>query len=144
MNRQIKFRQPIAQGEKVVDWHYWGFIDGIFIAPVGPFENYNGGNGGTQQYTGHKTIKDKELYEHDIVFVEESQAEVDKRYYLVIVWIPEWSMFASLHVDEYIRWRDEGVKVLDEPLFWTYTLENAEEDFHYAGNIYENSELLKP
>jgi len=94
------------------------------------------------QYTGRKTIKGRDLYEGDIVFVEESEPEGDKRYYLVIVWIPEWAMFASLHMDEYHKFLKEGAEALDETMFWTYTIETAEKDFHYAGNLYENPELI--
>jgi uncharacterized phage protein (TIGR01671 family) len=94
------------------------------------------------QYTGHKTINGRELYEDDIVFVEEAEDHGDVRYYLVIVWINEWSMFASLHIDEYQKFIVDGYKALDEAMFWTYTLENSEKDFHYEGNIHENQTLL--
>jgi len=95
------------------------------------------------QYTGHKTLKDRELYEGDIVFVEDTDDDKDVRHYLVIVWVHEWSMFASLHLFEYIKFIDMGYSALDESMFWTYTLQNSERDFHYAGNIYENPELIK-
>lgn len=132
MKREIKFREYRGDGR----WHYWGLMDeGKFVGPCSP-------NSKAYQFTGHKTIKGKELYEGDIVFVEEHEDTGDKRYYLVIVWIPEWSMFASLHLDEYNKFIKEGYKVLDEPLFWTYTLETSENDFHYAGNIHETPHLV--
>lgn len=97
------------------------------------------------QYTEHKTINGRELYDLDIVFVENNALEVDEsdeRYYLVICWIKEWSMFASLHVSEYLNYKSQGIEAIDESMFWTYTLENAEKDFYYAGNVLENSNLL--
>lgn len=95
------------------------------------------------QYTGKKGFNERELYEGDIVFYEEAEEGGDRRYYLVIVWVAEWSMFASLHVDEYKKYIENGKDELDEPLFWTYTLEDSEH-FHFAGTIYETPELLTP
>ena len=93
------------------------------------------------RFTGKKGFNDRELYEGDIVFYEEKTDEGDERYYLVIVWIQEWSMFASLHLDEYKTYLEFGAKELDESMFWTYTLEESEH-YHYAGNIFENVDLL--
>ena len=94
------------------------------------------------QFTGKYGFGKRELYEGDIVFYEETHDEGDVRYYLVIVWIPEWCMFASLHMSEYKDFLIDGYAVLDETMFWTYTLENSE-DYHFAGTIHENPELLK-
>lgn len=147
MERIIKFR---GYSIEYKEWVY-GFLfiteKGLYYIKSGD-ENKRFGTGievyknSIGQFTGHKTIKDKELYESDIVFVEESEDDKDVRYYLVIVWIPEWSMFASLHLDEYHKFLKEGHRAIDEVMFWTYTLENSETDFHYAGNIFENPELL--
>jgi hypothetical protein len=94
------------------------------------------------QFTGKLGFNEKELYEGDIVFYEEATDDGDRRYYLVITWIAEWCMFASLHLDEYKKYIEHGADELDENLFWTYPLEESEH-FHYAGNIYQNPELLK-
>ncbi len=94
------------------------------------------------QYTGRKGFNGKELYEGDIVFYEEHEDEGDVRYYLAVIWIAEWDMFGSLHIDEYKEYLTGGVEALDETMFWTYNLRDSE-NFHYAGNIYQNPELLK-
>jgi hypothetical protein len=92
--------------------------------------------------TGKKGFNDKDLYEGDIVFYEEATDEGDRRFWLVILWIKEWSMFASLMLDEYKKYIEHGIEELDETMFWTYTLE-VSEHFHYAGNLFENPELLE-
>lgn len=68
----------------------------------------------------------------------------DLIYYLVIVWVKEWCMFCTLRVDdEYFDYQTGGLKALDEPMFWTYTLEDtADRKFFLCGNIYETPELL--
>lgn len=135
MQRPIKFRAWYDgnMGES------FNPLDAQFLSSGGAFSQ----DAIFMQFTGHQTINNKELYEGDIVFVEETENDGDKRYYLVIVWIPEWSMFASLHLDEYQKFLSEGSKALDEVMFWTYTLESAETDFHYAGNIFHNQELIE-
>lgn len=93
------------------------------------------------QFSGKLGYNKKELHDGDIVFYEEAEENGDKRYYLVIVWIPEWCMFASIFVDEYHKFIKNGALGLDESMFWTYTLEQSEH-FHYAGDIHQNPELL--
>lgn len=96
-------------------------------------------------FTGKKCVNGEEIYQGTIVFVEEEEGidnPKDVRYYLVIVWIPEWCLFASLHLDEYQKYLKDGAEALDESMFWTYTMEGSEEHFHYAGNIHQNPELL--
>jgi len=68
----------------------------------------------------------------------------DLIYYLVIVWVKEWCMFCTLRVaDEYFDYNTGGIKALDEPMFWTYTLEDTNDrKFYLCGNITDNCELL--
>jgi uncharacterized phage protein (TIGR01671 family) len=93
------------------------------------------------QYTGKKCFNDKEVYEGDILFYEDESEDEDKRYYLVVTWITEWCMFATLHLDEYRKYLSGGAKELDEVLFWTYPVTESD-GYHYAGNIHQNPELL--
>lgn len=101
------------------------------------------------QYTGLKDKNGKEIYEGDIFRIEENATEadeVDRIFYVVITWVQEWCMFCSLLVDsEYFDYKNDGIKGLDEPMFWTYTLEDTNSRKHFlCGNIYEQPHLLKP
>lgn len=154
--REIKFRA----------WHEKGFIAGFNMVA---FNDYCGAiepeiyrfdsrwklsEVTIEQFTGKKCINGELLYEGDIVFVEDNSGiclirddddpEEDVRYYMVIVWISEWCLFASLHIDEYKKYLKDGAESLDESMFWTYTIENSEVDFHYAGNIHQHPHLLEP
>lgn len=101
------------------------------------------------RYTGLKDKNGKEIYEGDIFRIEENATEadeVDRIFYVVITWVQEWCMFCSLLVDsEYFDYKNDGIKGLDEPMFWTYTLEDTNSRKHFlCGNIYEQPHLLKP
>lgn len=71
--------------------------------------------------------------------------EGEKIFYVVIIWVKEWAMFCSLLMEqEYKEYLRDGIKGLDEPMFWTYTLEDTDSRKHFlCGNIYENENLLK-
>lgn len=93
------------------------------------------------QFTGKQCFNKKDIYEGDILFYEEQEDSGDVRYYLVVVWVHEWAMFATLHVEEYLEYLKKGVKVIDKGLYWTFPIEDSD-DYHYAGNIYQTPELL--
>jgi uncharacterized phage protein (TIGR01671 family) len=91
------------------------------------------------QFTGLKDKEGTEIYSGDIFRIEED----DSIFYVVITWINEWCMFASLLISEYHEYVSSGIEALDEPMFWTYTLEDTDSKKHYlCGNIYKNPELL--
>lgn len=138
MDREIKFRA-------------WRDGEMIYQSENGYHElarlfNRIHSNHSVMQFTGRKDKNDKEIYEGDVFRVEEDGAEdgTDMIYHLVIVWIKEWTMFACLRIhDEYKQYLYLGIKALDEPMFWTYTLEDTNDRrFYHCGNIHENPEIL--
>lgn len=94
------------------------------------------------QYTGRKDKNGDEIYEGDIFRVEEDQENLI--YYLIVVWVNEWSMFCVLRCDdEYQEYLRNGIESLDEPMFWTYTLEDtSDRKFFLCGNIHQNPDLV--
>ncbi len=135
--RSIKFRQRIKGRHGVKDyWHYWGYIDGVFIGPKNKVEwderiSY--------QYIGIKdTINKKEIYEEDIV--------------RVYTWIdeeePELNEF-SVHKVEY-KFDDDFPGFDLEPFLdcecngisWAICDEESK-GIEVVGNTCENPELLE-
>lgn len=95
------------------------------------------------QFTGFH-LKGKELYEGDILRLEESTDTGTEFMWLVITWVKEWGMFATMRTDEYREYLKVGKEALDEPLFWTYTLEDTDNvKYFLCGNIFQTPELLE-
>lgn len=88
------------------------------------------------QCTGLKDQNGILIFEGDVFRIEEEDITI----YIVITWVQEWCMFASLRIDEYDQYLKKGVVALEEPMFWTYTLEdtNSRKHFRY-GNIFQNT-----
>lgn len=131
---QIHFKDGVA---KVVVWSQFACIECEEQSQSFSYDP-------VMQFTGLHDKHGKEVYESDIFRVEEDNPE-DMIYYLVIVWVQEWCMFCTLTANEYHAYQTEGIKALDEPMFWTYTLEDTNDRrFFLCGNIHSNPELLKP
>lgn len=94
------------------------------------------------QFTGKKLNKGHLIFENTIAFSEvENEDGTDSRQYFVCVWIEEWCMFAWLTGSEKILYERGGVKNLESIDYWTYPIEESEK-YHYAGNAFDNDELL--
>lgn len=59
--REIKFRQPVFIDGKFDRFHYWGFMDDGFIAPIGDYKNKGG------QFTNLKDKNGVEIFESDYI-----------------------------------------------------------------------------
>lgn len=100
---------------------------------------------GVMQYTGLKDKNGTFIFEGDIFRIEEETDGEDEVLYVIVVWVQEWTMFCTLRtIGEYQDYLDRGIQALDEPMFWTYTLEDTNSRKHFlCGNLYQNPELLE-
>ncbi len=148
-HREIKFKRYhfdfIGQ---IIGITEWGFIDiGVFASPSS-ISGEEKQRVKDCQYTGHK-INNIELYEGDIIREEVESDEGDERYYSVVTWIKEWSMFACLIVkkndgiNEYKNYLQNSADGLDESMFWTFPIQKEKFGKRaIAGNVYKNRKLL--
>lgn len=120
MNREIKYRQLIWDygADEFLEWHYWGFINGKFIAPlidgINPEDNYQ-----SQMFTGLKDKNDKCIYDGDIV----------------AVWSKPWKELAYIAKKFEVKWVE-----IDSKSGWNICYAQTLE---VIGNVHSNSELLK-
>lgn len=94
------------------------------------------------RFTGYTLYKGDKVFEGTIAFDEDIHDGEDRRIYLVCIYIHEWSMFAWLAIWEYQKYLEGGADVLDETMFFTYTMGDSDK-YHHAGNIFDNPELLE-
>ena len=59
--KQIKFRQKLKTeyAKNGQDYHYWGYLGGEFVGPVGPIYSDEKG----QQFTGRQDKNGLDIYE---------------------------------------------------------------------------------
>lgn len=129
--RPIKFRQPIFVGSDFRSFHYWGFINGDYHAPLGYLGYIEKASVQSQQFTGLLDRNGKEIYEGDILYHK--------------YWSKPELSFDGLWFEEKIE-----VKIPD---FFMYlgsdVVQNSPEKtdefvshMEIVGNVYENPGLL--
>jgi len=87
------------------------------------------------EFVGKKDLKERDIYEGDIYFEELEFDHGDERLYFVCKWINHWSRFVWLTYGETLQ----NEETLEDD--GTFGLEIDKK--HYAGNIFENPELLQ-
>ena len=129
MNREIKFRAWLKYGKEIVDVEEIDFMNEVINYIDNDYENNEQEIVGAyfedielMEYTGLKDMKEKEIYEGDIVKLRANHGIGVIKYY------DEWGAF----IVEYIKPRPLAV------LGMNY----YKEDIEVLGNIYENPELL--
>ena len=128
--REIKFRAWLKYGKEIVDVEEIDFMNEVINYIDNDYENNEQEIIGAyfenielMQYTGLKDMREKEIYEEDIVKLRANHGIGVIKYY------DEWGAF----VVECIKPRPLAV------LGMNY----YKEDIEVIGNIYENSELIK-
>lgn len=92
--------------------------------------------------TGRKLNKGQDLFEYDIVFDEIEEEDGDRRLYYVCKYIPEWGKFVFLTYGEHLLYEDCGIGSEGLEDDGTFSIEWSE-NYHYAGNYFQNPELLE-
>lgn len=132
--REIKFRQRIKTG----GFHYWGYIEGQgFVSPMGPVMG-----GESDPYTGLNDKNGKEIYEGDILSIDDSSSAdyfgPYEPYFHILPVIYRYGGFC-VHIDEraYGSFLDADV---DHSL--RDIIEDIGLEVEVIGNVYENPELM--
>lgn len=87
------------------------------------------------QSIGKEDKKGKEIYEGDMYLSDWEHNGKKEQFTYVITYIKEWTMFASLEINEYEKYKEAGIDGLDEAMFWTYPVLDSK-NIEILGNIY--------
>lgn len=104
------------------------------------------GEFGIDEIIGLKdTRNNRDVYEHDIYFEEDAQDHGDRRIFFVVTWINERCSFSMLEVSEYQSYISNGFDAIERDFdgFYFEVMQGSIDKMHYAGNIYENPNLLQ-
>lgn len=94
----------------------------------------------TSQYSGTHCYADRKVYEYDILFEEIETDLGDERVYYVVTYIEEWGRFALLDYYQYNDYIINGVEYFNDEEI-DYSMYGVE-DMHYAGNYFDNKDVL--
>lgn len=90
--------------------------------------------------TGTACYGDRPVFEHDLVFEEVEHEYGDERMYYVVTYIIEWGRFALLDYYEYNDYVLNGIEYYAEEEAM-YSMIGIEQ-MHYAGNYFDNKDVL--
>lgn len=132
--KDIKFRQPIFQKYgQFIRWHFWGYIDGGFVAPADIVD----GREKSQQYTGLIDVKGNNIYAGDIVSCGNRLYEVE-------------ITFNGFHLQRYKLWNGKfkpafcySLSLITKPFKKGDRNGGIVEDAEVVGNIHQNPEMLE-
>jgi hypothetical protein len=106
--REIKFRQRTLGYNEKKEFHYWGFIDGAFIAPCGTPEK---ALEDSEKYTGCKDKNLNPIYEGDLVQQFTGKCQIGEVYWDNYQWNVKGSRRAFYYgIFEVIGSVHEGIK----------------------------------
>jgi len=122
--RTIKFREYRGDGK----WHYWGLMDeGKFVGPCSP-------NSIAQQFTGVKDKNKNDIFEGDILKVENEYHHPDGRF------IRPGHYMVEYFIDAFGLYRKNGWWSLSD---FSILINDCNTDHaEVVGNINENRDLL--
>lgn len=142
MNMHIKFRQPIYVGGKFDRWHYWGFVEDIFVAPMGWSISPGQAEKSSQQYLPLNDDNNNQMCEGDIVKIRNPKSQLQK---LEIVGVIAESGYGA--------WGITKLKIIKRTGY-SHKMNQSEIDMMFflniigvkhierIGNVIENPELL--
>ena len=131
MKREIKFRFWNKKFKQWIDGEF-PLIDGVFDFSTDIYE--------VTQFTGLKDKNGKEIYEGDIVEVQNLPCQIQKMRVICSVEF-EWAAWVAI-VRKVVVW-DGYTKGVEAPDMFFFSSMIDTREFRVIGNIYENPELVE-
>lgn len=92
------------------------------------------------QFSGTHCYAERKVFENDILFEEIETDLGDQRVYYVVTYIEEWGRFALLDYYQYNDYIINGIEFFNDEEI-DYSMFGVEK-MHYAGNYFDNKDVL--